>query len=46
MFELKIRAAPDRHELQRTALPHFSHVPALIVEDEGLFVSVIAAAAS
>lgn len=50
MFELKIRAAPERHELngelQRAALPHFSHVPALIVEDEGLFVAVSAAAAA
>lgn len=46
IFELKIRAAPERHELngelQRAALPHFSHVPALIVEDEGSFVAAAA----
>lgn len=50
MFELKIRAAPERHELngelQHAALPHFSRVPALIVEDEGSFVAVSAATAA
>lgn len=50
MFELEIRAAPERHELngelQHAALPHFFCVPALIVEDEGLFVAVSAATAA